>query len=755
MNVRILFFVLIAFSFMLLFSIVSVQNASAQQHPNLIVSPENLFGGSMIVEVIIVDPDLRDTNQAEPEPDVTVNGKKLRMVQGADGWWYAFFADKTSALNADATELVNSLTGTQFGVGCTSTSASDIAGIDFSDTRGIFFPRALNTLGGGTSSGVLDNCTGDSTSSSNTLLMNVLRGPPTPSSPPSGLGQLGINDGSWGFVQLFDFVLDGNVHVEYLKGGGSRNVILTFVEEDEIINLIDISKPFDIIYVSNGNDVSRFSKLSGNNLDSDGTFLTSADRLNFPNYMTIGPDKNLYISDTFDQAIKVFTQDGVPVGDGIFWLNPNLDIFGNFEPWTSTGYPQDLTFGPDGNLYVVTNGTTVTVIAGPLSTNSGQLVGDGTFVTYSDCPARCDLTGIVFGPDGNLYATLAVGDTSDPYPGRILVFQGSPGTSPTSAIFFQHPDIQPFNLAFDPDGNLFFTSETGGQIWKLKILNNQVIGNSIVLPYYHSDQPVSLVSHEIIFDPACTSIESTDCSIFASSNLGYVYKVKYGTPNFFSERFISKSGAMGLALNEFPGDGGGKLTSTITIIKKIINDNGGTASVRDFRFILSSNYAQWILVSGQTQDVAPGEYSVSESGPSGYSIEFRGDCDSEGIIRISEGEHLVCVVINDDKIVSLRDPSGTDSPSLRTITIPSWIKLNAGWWSGGQINDDSFVEGIKYLIKEDIMRIPETKAGTETSQEIPSWIKQNADWWANDQITDESFVNGIQWLIKNGIMRIG
>ena len=720
------------------------QESSAQPHPNLIVSPENFFGGSMIVEVIIVDPDLRDTNQAEPEPDVTVNGKKLRMVQATDGWWYAFFADKTSALNADATELVNSLTGTQFGVGCTSTSASDIAGIDFSDTRGIFFPRALNTLGGGTSSGVLDNCTGDSTSSSNTLLMNVLRGPPTPSSPPSGLGQLGINDGSWGFVQLFDFALDGNVVVQYFKGGGSRNVILTFVEEDEIIDLIDISIPFDIIYVSNGNDVSRFSKLSGNNLDSDGTFLTSADRLNFPNYMTIGPDKNLYISDTFDQAIKVFTQDGDPVGDGIFWLNTNPGAL----------YPQDLTFGPDGNLYVVTNGTTVTVIAGPLSTNSGQLVGDGTFVTYSDCPARCDLTGIVFGPDGNLYATLAVGDTSDPYPGRILVFQGSPGTSPTSAIFFQHPDIQPFNLAFDPDGNLFFTSETGGQIWKLEILNNQVIGNSIVLPYYHSDQPVSLVSHEIIFDPACTSIESTDCSIFASSNLGYVYKVKYGTPNFSSERFISKSGAMGLALNEFPGDGGSKLTSTITIIKKIINDNGGTASVRDFRFILSSDYAQWILVSGQTQRVAPGEYLVSETGPSGYSTEFRGDCDSVGIIRISEGAHLVCVVINDDNGVSLKDPSGRDSSSLRIITIPSWIKLNAGWWSGGQINDDSFVNGIKYLIQEDIMRIPETRAGTGTSQVIPSWIKTNADWWSQGQISDETFVNGMQWLIENNVMRI-
>jgi len=91
----------------------------------------------------------------------------------------------------------------------------------------------------------------------------------------------------------------------------------------------------------------------------------------------------------------------------------------------------------------------------------------------------------------------------------------------------------------------------------------------------------------------------------------------------------------------------------------------------------------------------------------------------------------------------------------KEIQVPSWIKQNAGWWADGQIKDESFVEGIKYLIKEDIMRIPETKAGARTSQEIPSWIKQNAEWWSNDQITDESFVNGIQWLIENGIMRVG
>ena len=37
--------------------------------------------------------------------------------------------------------------------------------------------------------------------------------------------------------------------------------------------------------------------------------------------------------------------------------------------------------------------------------------------------------------------------------------------------------------------------------------------------------------------------------------------------------------------------------------------------------------------------------------------------------------------------------------------IPSWIKNNAGWWADGSIDDDSFVQGIQFLIKEGIMSV--------------------------------------------------
>ena len=47
-----------------------------------------------------------------------------------------------------------------------------------------------------------------------------------------------------------------------------------------------------------------------------------------------------------------------------------------------------------------------------------------------------------------------------------------------------------------------------------------------------------------------------------------------------------------------------------------------------------------------------------------------------------------------------------------------------------------------------------TPTTTETEISIPNWIKNNAGWWADGIIPDSAFVSGIQWLISNGIMNI-
>ncbi len=87
--------------------------------------------------------------------------------------------------------------------------------------------------------------------------------------------------------------------------------------------------------------------------------------------------------------------------------------------------------------------------------------------------------------------------------------------------------------------------------------------------------------------------------------------------------------------------------------------------------------------------------------------------------------------------------------------IPGWIKNNAGWWADGSIDGDSFIQGIQYLIEEDIISIPATTQGTSSgTDEIPGWIKNNAGWWADGIIDESSFIQSMQFLIEEGVVQI-
>ena len=109
--------------------------------------------------------------------------------------------------------------------------------------------------------------------------------------------------------------------------------------------------------------------------------------------------------------------------------------------------------------------------------------------------------------------------------------------------------------------------------------------------------------------------------------------------------------------------------------------------------------------------------------------------------------------LDGNKLAKAIFPIVIDRVSSNEISIPDWIKNNAEWWAAGQIDDDSFIQGIQFLIKEDVLKIPPTTQGSG-SNDIPGWIKNNAEWWAAGQIDDDSFIQGIQFLIKEGILQI-
>ena len=73
----------------------------------------NYFAGAQVVEIIVKDPNRIDTDEAESEPTVRVNEFPIRMVQGADGYWYAYIVESNEvAATQDAPTLEYGISGT-------------------------------------------------------------------------------------------------------------------------------------------------------------------------------------------------------------------------------------------------------------------------------------------------------------------------------------------------------------------------------------------------------------------------------------------------------------------------------------------------------------------------------------------------------------------------------------------------------------------------------------------------------------------
>lgn len=127
---------------------------------------------------------------------------------------------------------------------------------------------------------------------------------------------------------------------------------------------------------------------------------------------------------------------------------------------------------------------------------------------------------------------------------------------------------------------------------------------------------------------------------------------------------------------------------TLTVVKRVINDNGGTQSVADFPlFIDGATTTSWA-----TTTVATGTRTVSERNASGYTATFSGDCTANGQVTLALGDVKTCVITNDD-VASTPVPTVSLTASPTNITqgassTLTWSSANAtqcvksGGWSG-------------------------------------------------------------------------
>lgn len=97
-------------------------------------------------------------------------------------------------------------------------------------------------------------------------------------------------------------------------------------------------------------------------------------------------------------------------------------------------------------------------------------------------------------------------------------------------------------------------------------------------------------------------------------------------------------------------------TGYITVIKNVINDNGGDATAESFTLQVSYTENESPVTigvaSGIALEVAPGTYTVSELPALGYSGTIGtgegDDCGSDGVIVVEAGSSYTCTITNDD-----------------------------------------------------------------------------------------------------------
>jgi hypothetical protein len=91
---------------------------------------------------------------------------------------------------------------------------------------------------------------------------------------------------------------------------------------------------------------------------------------------------------------------------------------------------------------------------------------------------------------------------------------------------------------------------------------------------------------------------------------------------------------------------------TLTLIKIVVNDDGGDAVVADFPLFIGGNPT----ASGQSNTLKANTlYTASETTQPGYTASvWGGDCAADGTITLSEGQNATCTITNDDVAPTLK-----------------------------------------------------------------------------------------------------
>jgi hypothetical protein len=137
----------------------------------------------------------------------------------------------------------------------------------------------------------------------------------------------------------------------------------------------------------------------------------------------------------------------------------------------------------------------------------------------------------------------------------------------------------------------------------------------------------------------------------------------------------------------------------LTVIKHVVNDNGGTAVASDWTMDITGTNVSITGFAGAenpgvTVTLDAGAYSVAESGgPDGYTLSASANCSG----TIAAGESKTCTLTNDDDAPSLTLVKEVQNDNGGTAVATDWNLAAAGptgfSGDGGASSDASFDQG--------------------------------------------------------------
>jgi len=91
--------------------------------------------------------------------------------------------------------------------------------------------------------------------------------------------------------------------------------------------------------------------------------------------------------------------------------------------------------------------------------------------------------------------------------------------------------------------------------------------------------------------------------------------------------------------------------------------------------------------------------------------------------------------------------------------VPVWVQTTAQFWVDRNVSDREFTDALGFLVKERIIEVEvepqleESGHPLDGEPEVPAWIATTTKWWIDGEVPEDQFLEGIKWMIKNKIIR--